>query len=60
VTKKDRADIENIAQRLRAFRGGLKQLEARTGASAIEEAGLSTAMALASIGLLRNMERSDS
>jgi hypothetical protein len=60
MTEKDRADLENIAQRLRAIREELSQLEAPVSASAIEQARLSTAMALAWIELFWKTEGSDS
>jgi len=59
MTEKDRADLESIAQRLKAIHDELRGLELRTGASAIEQARLSTAMALAWIELFWKMEGSD-
>jgi hypothetical protein len=58
MTERDRTDLESIAQKLKAIHDELNGLELRIGASAIEQAGLSTAMALAWIELFWKMEES--
>jgi phage portal protein BeeE len=60
MTERDRADLESIAQRLKAIHDELNGLELRIGASPIEQAGLSIAMALAWIELFWKMEESPS
>ena len=59
MTEKDRADLENIAQRLKDIHDELNQLETRIGASAIEQAALSSAMALAWLELFLKTEGQD-
>ena len=60
MTEKDRADLENIAQRLKDIHDELNQLETRIDASAIEQAALSSAMALAWLELFLKIEGKDS
>ena len=59
MTEKDRADLENIAQRLKDIHDELNQLETRIDASAIEQAALSSAMALAWLELFLKTEGQD-
>jgi len=59
VNERDRANLANIAQRLKAIQDELNQLETSIGTSAIEQAGLSTAMALAWLELFWKIEGKD-
>ena len=59
MNERDRANLANIAQRLKAIQDELNQLETRIGTSAIEQAGLSTAMALAWLELFWKIEGKD-
>jgi hypothetical protein len=60
MTEKDRADLESIAQGLKDIHDELNQLETRIDASAIEQAALSSAMALAWLELFLKIEAKDS
>jgi hypothetical protein len=59
MTETNRARLENIARRLEAIRDELNELEDTIGASAIEQAALSTAMAVTWIELFCKTERID-
>jgi hypothetical protein len=54
MTEKDQATLISIAQRLQAIHEELRQLEKTTGSSGIQQAALSTAMALAWVDLVWN------
>ena len=60
MTQRDSVDLENIAQRLRAIHHELEQLNTRVGGSAIEQAALSTEMALGWLDLLLKLESKES
>ena len=59
MTEIDRARLENIARQLEAIRDELNELEDTISASAIEQAALSTAMAVTWIELSCKTERID-
>jgi hypothetical protein len=56
MMEKERADLQNIARRLQVISDELNGLKKAIGGSAIEQAALSAAMALAWIDLLASME----